>query len=151
MSTAREEHGKGASNEGAPRRASREKTRPAAGNETKQLIFTLNAETGAVITIEMVDPEGKRHEVPKEEVVALAGKGNLHEIETALDEAFEAGISSVLEPTGDDISPEEAEEETEEDRELRRVLLTRLIRRDVRRRLQRRFVQRLMLSQTLKH
>ena len=151
MATPRQEHTKGASHEGPHRRPARERARPGADNETKQVIFTLNAATGAIIRVEMIDPDGKRHEVPKGEVEALAGKDNLHEIETALDDAFEAGISSVLEPTGEGASQREAEEETEEDRELRKVLLTRLIRRDVRRRLQHRLVQRLMLSQTLKH
>jgi hypothetical protein len=64
--------------------------RPAAGGETLQLIFTLNAATGAVISIEKVDPDGKRHNVRPDETVALAGKGNLREIEAALDDAFEA-------------------------------------------------------------
>ncbi len=140
-------HGKGASHEKEQHGAKRERTRHAADGETEQLIFTLNAATGAVISIEKVDRDGKRHEVPKDETVALAGKGNLHEIEVALDEAFEAGISSVLAPT----SEEEPQEETEEETELRRVLLTHIISRNVRRKLQRRLVQRLILSQTLTH
>lgn len=127
--------------------ARREKTRDAASGDTVQLIFTLNAATGAVINIEKVDRDGTRHEVPKDETAALAGKDNLHEIEAALDEAFEAGISSVLEPSSGDEPPDETEEETK----LRRVLLTDIINRNVRQRLQRRLVQRLILSQTLTH
>jgi hypothetical protein len=132
----REQHG--------PKRGGK---RHVAGGETVQLIFTLQAATGAVISIEKVDPDGKRHEVKPDETVALAGKGNLKEIEAALDDAFEAGISSVLEPTGED----EPQDETEEDAELRRALLARIISQNVRRRLQRRLAQRLALSQTLAH
>ena len=146
MPIAREGHAKGAAHEGQ-HSAKRERTRHASGDETKQLIFTLNAATGAIITIEIVDTDGKRKEIPREETVALAGKDNLHEIEAALDEAFEAGISSVFEPTDD----EEPSDETEEEKELRRVLLMHLIGRNVRRRLQHRLVPRLILSRTLKH
>jgi hypothetical protein len=147
MPIPREDHAKGATHEGEHHSAKRERTRPASGDETRQLIFTLNAATGAIIRIEKVDPAGRRSDVPREETVALAGKDNLHEIEAALDEAFEAGISSVLQPTGDD----ESSEETEEEKELRRILLTRLIGPKVRRRLQHRLVQRLILSRTLEH
>ena len=143
MAIAREDPAKGSAHEGQ-HSAKRER---ASDDETKQLIFTLSAATGAIIKIEIVDAAGKRKEVPREETVALAGKDNLREIEATLDEAFEAGISSVFEPTGDD----EPGDETEEEKELRRVLLMRLIGRDVRRRLQHRLVQRLILSRTLKH
>jgi hypothetical protein len=122
--------------------------RHVAGGDTVQLIFTLQAATGAVTSIEKVDPDGKRHEIKLDETVALAGKGNLNEIEAALDEAFEAGISSVLEPAA---GQDEPQDETEEDAELRRALLARIISQNVRRRLQRRLAQRLALSQTLAH
>ena len=146
MPIPREDHAKGAVHQGQ-HSAKRERTRHASGDETKQLIFTLNAATDAIVKIEIVDTAGKRKEIPREETVALAGKDNLHEIEAALDEAFEAGISSVFEPTDDD----ESSDETEEEKELRRVLLMHLIGRNVRRRLQHRLVQRLILSRTLKH
>jgi len=145
MATNREESAKNPTHEREPHGSKREKTRPEAGAETQQLIFTMSAATGAVIKIEKIDPSGKRREVPKEETVALAGKDNLHEIEAALDEAFEAGISSVLEPS----SHEEPSDETEEETELRRVLLSHLIDRSIRRRLQRRLADRLVLSRTL--
>jgi hypothetical protein len=147
MSTARETAGKGAPHEKEHHTAKRERSRHAAHEDIQQLIFTLDVATGGVVKIEKVDSAGKRHEMPREETIALAGKDNLHEIEAALDEAFEAGISSVLEPAEDD----DADEESEEEMELRRVLLTGIIGRDVRRRLQRRLVQRLILSRTLRH
>jgi hypothetical protein len=145
MATHREESAKNPAHEREQHGSKREKARPDAGEEIQQLIFTMNAATGAVLKIEKIDPSGKRREVPKEETVALAGKDNLHEIEAALDEAFEAGISSVLEPSAD----EEPSDETEEEIELRRVLLSQLIDRSIRRRLQRRLVDRLVLSRTL--
>jgi hypothetical protein len=149
MATHRDESAKNPTNEQEPKReqhgSKREKSQSGTGEGIQQLIFTMNATTGAVIKIEKIDPSGKRREVPKEETVALAGKDNLHEIEAALDEAFEAGISSVLEPS----SHEEPSDETEEETELRRVLLSQLIDRSIRRRLQRRLVDRLVLSRTL--
>lgn len=147
MSTARETAGKGAPHEKEHHNAKKERPRHAAHEDIQQLIFTLDVGTGGVVKIDKVDSAGKRHEMPREEAMALAGKDNLHEIEAALDEAFEAGISSVLAPAGDD-GPDE---ETEEEMQLRRVLLTGIIGRDVRRRLQRRLVQRLVLSRTLRH
>jgi hypothetical protein len=153
MPMAREDSSKDAPHQKGQHSAKRERTRADAGSETKQLIFTLNATTGAVIRIEMVDPNGKRSEVPKDETIALAGKDGLHEIEAALDDAFEAGISSVFEPTGGDEPGEDSEEteDSDEEKELRRVLLMQIIGRDVRRRLQRRLVQRFILSRTLAH
>ena len=153
MPVAREDPSKGAPHQKGQHGAKRERSRADAGSETKQLIFTLNGATGAVMRIEMIDPHGKRYEIPKDETVALAGKDGLHEIESALDDAFEAGISCLLEPTeggelGED--PEETED-SDEEKELRRVLLMQIIGRDVRRRLQRRLVQRFILSRTLAH
>lgn len=138
---------KGAPREKEPQAAKREPTRPAAGEETEQLVFTLRPATGEVVRIEKVDSAGKRREIPKEETVELAGKQNLDEIEAALDEAFEAGIFSLLDPGSDDEPPDE----TGEDVELRRILLRLVIGREVRRRLQRRIAQRLILSRTAAH
>ena len=137
---------RGAPHEKEQQGGKRERPRRA-GDETEQLIFTLSVPTGAVVKIEKVDPAGKRNDITKDQTVALAGRRNLHEIEVALDEAFEAGISSVLDPGNDDEEPDESEEEVK----LRRVLLTGIIGQAVRRRLQRQLVQRLILSQTLRH
>jgi len=130
-----------------PHAAKREPSRPSGVTEIEQLIFTLRPASGEVLKIEKVDAAGKRSELPKDETVTLAGKQNLDEIDAALDEAFEAGIFSVLDPGGDD----EAPEENAEDIELRRILLKLIIGREVRRRLQRRVAQRLILSRTLSH
>ena len=153
MPVAREDSSKGAPHQKGQHGAKRERSRADVGSETKQLIFTLNGATGAVIRIEMIDPHGKRYEIPKDETVALAGKDGLHEIESALDDAFEAGISCLLEPTeGGELGEDSEEtEDSDEEKELRRVLLMQIIGRDVRRRLQRRHVQRFILSRTLAH
>ncbi len=131
----------------APRRES-----PRAGGpeDTEQLIFTLRPATGEVVRIEKVDTAGKRAEVAKEETIALADKRNLEEIDAALDEAFEAGIFSMLDPGGDGEAAGEGGESAEE-LELRGVLLKLIIGREVRQRLQRRMRQRLVLSRTLSH
>lgn len=126
--------------------ARRERTRHSA-QETEQIIFTVNSMTGAIVKVEKIDSHGKRREFPKDETAALASKDTVHEIEVALDEAFEAGITSVLEPESDDdangILPEEIE--------LRHALLKGIIGSSIRRRLQRRLVQRLLLSKALAH
>ena len=127
--------------------AKRERGRNGTAEDTTQLIFTLNTATGAVIKIEKIDEAGKRREVQKDETLKLVGKDNFHEIEAALDEAFEVGISSVFEPEHE----EEEGADSEEEMELRRVLLAGIVGRNVRRRLQRKLVQRLILSQTLRH
>jgi len=110
------------------------------------LIFTLNSDTGEVIKIEKVDAVGNRGEVPKTEALSRAGKENLREIDTALDDAFEAGICGMFNDTARDDEPED---ETDEEIALRRVLLTGIVGRDVRRRLQNRLAQRLILARTL--
>ena len=66
----------------------------------------------------------------------------MSEIEDALEEAFEAGIRSLLDPKNE----VEERPETEDELALRRELLTLVIGAGVRRRLQRRIVQRVALS-----
>ena len=127
----------------------REQTRHSA-DETEQLVFTINVKTGGIVKLEKVDAHGKRREIPKEETIALASKDNLHEIDMALDEAFEAGITSVLESGSSPDTPD-TDDMSAEDLELRHALLTGLINRGVRQRLQRRLVQRLILSKARAH
>jgi hypothetical protein len=115
--------------------------------ESVQLIFTVSSATGTVLRIEKVDSQGKRREVPEEEAVALAGEHGLHEIDAALDDAFEAGIASVLAPGSIDDTNGVSDEEIE----LRRELLAGIIEQGTRRRLRRRLVERLILSRALAH
>jgi hypothetical protein len=145
-------HGKNDRHEHEDHSSRRERTRhsPAAegtGHQTFQLVFTLSAPSGAVVKIEKIDATGKRREVAMNETLTLVGEGNSHAIEAVLDEAFEAGISSVVEAGHAD----DDDMESEEDTELRRVLLTGMVGAEIRHRLQRRLVQRLALSRTLRH
>jgi hypothetical protein len=118
-----------------------EPARPAAGDGTEQIIFTMRVPAGEVVRVEKIDVGGNRHQLSKEETAGLVGNNEVSEIEEALDEAFEAGICSLLDPSEVEESPE-----TEDEVALRRELLTHIVGAGVRRRLQRRIVQRLILS-----
>jgi hypothetical protein len=116
--------------------------RSAESTGIEQIIFTMRAPAGEVIKLEKIDVGGNRRELSKEEIANLAGENEASEIEDALDEAFEAGISSLLDP----IEEEEESPETGNEVALRRELLTLIVGAGVRRRLQRRIVGRLLLS-----
>lgn len=122
--------------------------------EAEQLVFTLCVATGQIVKVETVDSGGKRHEVPTDEAVELAGKDDMRGIETALDDAFEAGVISMLDPESDAEECNESNEsnesdETAEDLRLRRELLTLIIGSEVRRRLLRRLAGRLILTKKI--
>jgi len=119
-----------------------EQVRPATGGGTEQIIFTVRAPTGEVLKVEKIDIGGNRRDLSKEEVAGLVGKSEENEIENTLDEAFEAGIGSLLDPR----SEVEESPETEDEVALRRELLTLIVGAGARRRLQRRIAQRLILS-----
>ena len=119
-----------------------EPARLATGDGTEQIIFTMRAPAGEVVKVEKIDAGGNRRDLSKEEVAGLVGKSEESEIEEALDEAFEAGICSLLDPRSElEESPETGDEVA-----LRRELLTLIVGAGARRRLQRRIVQRLILS-----
>jgi hypothetical protein len=119
-----------------------EPARFAAGDGTEQIIFTIRAPAGEVVKVEKIDVGGNRRDLSKEEIAGLVGKSEENEIEDALDEAFEAGIRSLLDPR----SEVEESPETGDEVALRRELLTLIVGAGARRRLQRRIVQRLILS-----
>jgi hypothetical protein len=114
------------------------------GGPIEQLIFTLRTATGEVVRIERVDATGKRGDVPRDETVGLVGKRDLEEIETVLDEAFEAGIAGILDPGDDDEEPE-----TSDEKKLHKFLLRLIIGRAIRRRLCDRIMLRLIVARTL--
>jgi hypothetical protein len=113
-----------------------------AAEEEQQVVVTINPAMGRIVKIEKADKAGKRQEVAEEEWAKLVGEDEVEEIESALEEAFEAGVAVVL---GEDYEVDEAYEDDEE-RSLRRVLLGGLLRRPVRRRI----LQRLVLSRLLR-
>jgi hypothetical protein len=111
---------------------------------TEQIIFTMRTPTGEVLKVERLDVGGNRRDLSKEEITGLVSKSEESEIEDALDEAFEAGICSLLDPR----SQIEERPETGDEVALRRELLTLIVGAGARRRLQRRIVQRLILTKT---
>jgi hypothetical protein len=114
-----------------------------AAEEEQQVVVTINSVMGRIVRAEKVDKAGKRQELAEEEWAKLVGEDEVGEIETALEEAFEAGIAVVL---GDTYEEDEAYEDDEE-RSLRRLLIGGLLRRSIRRRiLQRVLVSRLLHS-----
>jgi hypothetical protein len=113
-----------------------------AGEEDQQLIVTIHTPMGRIVKIEKLDSTGKRSEVAEEEWARLAGEDEVEEIESALEEAFEAGVAGVL---GEEYEEDEAYEDDEE-KALRRILIGGLVRRSIRRRI----LQRLVLSRLLR-
>ena len=135
---------KGSPREKDPPAPKHEPGRHVAGDGTEQIVFTMRAPSGEVVKVEKVDAGGNRHELSREDISGLVGKNEVREIEDALDEAFEAGICSLLDPS----SEVEENPETGDELALRRELLTLVIGAGVRRRLQRRIVERVILSRT---
>lgn len=119
-----------------------------ATQKAEQLVVTLRAATGRIEKVERIDSGGKRREVAADEAVELAGREEMERIETALDDAFEAGIVSMLDPESDAEEFDEPDE-TAEDLQLRRELLTLIIGGKVRRRLLRRLAGRLILAKKI--
>lgn len=116
-----------------------------ASDETEQLVFTLRTATGEVLKVEKVDPAGKRSEVPLDEAVGLAGAEDIEEIDAALDDAFEAGITSMFDSEADLADCDEPAE----DLKLRRELVELIVGKKVRQRLQRRLTSRLIVSRNV--
>jgi hypothetical protein len=110
--------------------------------EEQQVVVTINAAAGRIVKIEKTDKGGKRQEMAEEEWARLVGEDEAEEIESAIEEAFEAGIAVVL---GEEYEADEAYEDDEE-RAIRRLLLAGLLRRSTRRRI----LQRIVLSRLLR-
>ena len=110
--------------------------------DEQQVVVTISSAMGRIVKVEKTDKAGKRQELAEEDLAKLVGEDEAEEIESALEEAFEAGVAVVL---GEEYEADEAYEDDEE-RALRRVLLGGLLRRSVRRRI----LQRLVLSRLLR-
>jgi hypothetical protein len=113
-----------------------------AAEEEQQVIVTINSAMGRIVKVEKTDKAGKRQELGEEELAKLVGEDEAEEIESAIEEAFEAGVAVVL---GEEYEADDAYEDDEE-RAFRRLLLGGLLRRSVRRRI----LQRLVLSRLLR-
>jgi hypothetical protein len=101
--------------------------------KTTLVAFTLDAETGQVLTVEAVGPGGYRRELSDDARAGLVSKAAQANLQGLVEQAFEAGIGCVL---GADADPEAtADPEDEEEADLRRILLKSLIARSAARRL----------------
>jgi hypothetical protein len=88
-----------------------------------RLAFTLDANNGEIIKIESVDTAGQRRELSKTERQDLAKERLGAGVEALLDQAFEAGIASLL---GDGNAKEDLSE-TEDEAGVRQILLNALM------------------------
>lgn len=86
--------------------------------------ITIDADSAEVVRIEGVDATGSRHELSDEEKASLMKERHEERLGALVEQAFEAGIATVL---GQE--EEETTEETPEDAELRRELLAPLLER----------------------
>jgi hypothetical protein len=94
------------------------------------LLVTIQAKTGQIVKVESADVAGIRHELTNEKKADLGKETAKVTLEALLEQAFEAGIASVLDDGGQNGAREsETEaEESEEEAELRHLLLGPLIR-----------------------
>jgi hypothetical protein len=135
----------GPTSEAAPTKP-RPAAKPAAATGSSSLVsVTLDVSTGAVISVERVEPSGARQALSDEDAQRLAGAAH-DTMESIVERAFEAGIACVL---GQDV--DEAEE-ADEDAPLTRLLLEPLIDHSIARRLMRREVlDRAALASLIRH
>jgi len=104
----------------------RSKSSPTASKPAEKpelLTLTIDAETGQIVRLEGVDSSGARHELSKEQTARLAQQKGEDTLEALIEEAFEAGIASVLGDGAGKFSVSESKEEAE----LRHLLLRPLI------------------------
>jgi len=87
--------------------------------------ITIDAESAEVVRIEGVDATGSRHELSDEEKASIIKERRDERLGMLVEQAFEAGIASVLGLEDE----EETTEESPEDVELRRELLAPLMER----------------------
>jgi hypothetical protein len=107
--------------------------KPAAAGSSSLVSVTLDVSTGAVISVERVEPSGARQALSDEDAQRLAGAAH-DTMESIVERAFEAGIACVL---GQDVDEAEV---ADEDAPLTRLLLEPLIDHSIARRLMRREV-----------
>jgi hypothetical protein len=88
--------------------------------------ITIDAESAEVVRVEGVDSTGARHELSADEKSSFIKERRDERVAALVEQAFEAGIASVL-GVGDE--EEEKTEESPEDAEFRRQLLAPLLER----------------------
>jgi hypothetical protein len=113
------------------------------------LTVTIHAKTGQIVKIERVNGPHAHHELTAEEKANLAKEAGRATLEAIIEQAFEAGIASVL---GDDGGDEDDPMESEKDANLRHLLLQPLIEKSAAKRLIRRDVlSRAILKSLIDH
>jgi hypothetical protein len=110
--------------------------------ETAQLVVTINPAMGGIIKVEKIDKGGNHQELSEDEAARLVGGDEVEEIESALDEAFEVAVASVI---GEDY--EGGEYDDDEEKAIRRFLISDLL---IPRAARRRILHRLLLNQMLR-
>jgi len=113
------------------------------------ITIRIDPESADILRVEGVDSTGARHELSEDEKksLVLAG-GRAERLSAVVEEAFEAGIASVL----GDGEEEDTEEESPEEAEIRRELLAPLMARSAIRRLSdRTTLNRAILGTLLEH
>lgn len=142
----------------APQEAKAQESKPQESNtasapegDEAELVVTLRAATGQILKVEKIGAAGKRGEIAVDEAATLAAMDNMKGVESALDDAFEAGIVSMLDPQSDSEESELRDQtaQTAEELRLRRELLTLIIGNKVRHRLLHQLTGRVILSRTM--
>jgi hypothetical protein len=113
-----------------------------------ELVVHLRAATGQILRVEKIGATGKCGEIAVDEAATLAGMDDIKGVESALDDAFEAGIVSMLDPESDSEESEQRDQTAEELR-VRRELLTLIVGSKVRHRLLHQLAGRVILSRTM--
>ena len=127
---------------------------PADGAVIEQLIFTMHAGTSEIVKVEKIEAGGARRAMSVRDTAGFIDRSELNDLDKVLNEAFEAGLSGMLDAAGDETQGFEAEEgEDIEDQEeaLRRAILVLIGGVRSRRRLHRRILERLLLCRALRH
>ena len=68
----------------------------------EQLIITRNPGTGDVASIETIDSSGRRTALPEATLRSIAGEDEFEELDAALNDAFDSGVSMLLEEADDE-------------------------------------------------
>ncbi len=105
-----------------------------------RLSFTIDAASGAMLSVEAVEETGARRALTAKEKTALAKQVTRHTLRDILETTFEAGIASVL-----DDDDEDDEAETAEDVKFRHLVVGPMMARSA----ARRFMQREILGQAI--
>jgi hypothetical protein len=114
---------------GRPAPAPEHQAAAAASPETTEslVLVTLKANTGTIVKVEAVEPDGSRHEIAPSDMARLLASGRQATLQSLMHEAFEAGLACLLGGGSERREPDEPAAEGSEDDALHDVLLETLI------------------------